>query len=75
MEIINKESFTSEVSDISESIVLDEEEVSTINSKIEDIPFEIKTGNNETDVPLTIKSKPDENTNSDLNEGAQLGLF
>jgi topoisomerase-4 subunit A len=75
MEIINKESFTNEVSDISEPIVLDEEELTTIKSKIEDIPFEIKTGNDETDVPMTIKSKPDENTNSDLNEGAQLGLF
>jgi hypothetical protein len=75
MEIINKESFTSEVSDIIEPIVLEKEEVTTINSNIEDIPFEIKTGNDETDVPLTIKSKPDENSKNDQSEGAQLGLF
>jgi hypothetical protein len=75
MEIINKESFTSEISYISLPIVLEQEEVITINSKIDDIPFEINTGNDETDVPMTIKSKPDENSNSDLNEGAQLGLF
>jgi hypothetical protein len=75
MEIINKESFTSEVSDIIEPIVLEKEEVTTINSNIEDIPFEIKTGNDETDVPLTIISKPDENSKNDQSEGAQLGLF
>jgi topoisomerase-4 subunit A len=75
MEIINKESFTSEVSDIIEPIVLEKEKVTTINSNIEDIPFEIKTGNDETDVPLTIKSKPDENSKNDQSEGAQLGLF
>jgi topoisomerase-4 subunit A len=75
MEIINKESFTSEVSDIIEPIVLEKEEVTTNNSNIEDIPFEIKTGNDETDVPLTIKSKPDENSKNDQSEGAQLGLF
>jgi hypothetical protein len=75
MEIINIESFTSEVSEKSESIVLEEDEVVTNNSKIDDIPFEIKTGNDETDVPMTIKSKTDENLNSDLNNGAQLGLF
>ena len=75
MEIINNESFTIEVSEKSDPIVLEEEEVFTQNSKIDDIPFEINTGNDESDVPMTIKSKPDENSNSDLNEGAQLGLF
>ena len=45
------------------------------NSEIDDIPFEIYTSNDETDVPMTIKSKPDENSNSEQNEGAQLGLF
>ena len=75
MEIIKNESLSSEISDISLPIVLEEEEVINVNSKIDDIPFEINTGNDETDVPMTIKSKPDENSNSDLNEGAQLGLF
>ncbi len=75
MEIINIESFTSEVSEKSEPIVLEEDEVVTNNSKIDDIPFEINTSNDETDVPMTIKSKTDENLNSDLNNGAQLGLF
>ena len=75
MEIINNESFTIEVSVKSDPIALEEEEVFTKNSKIDDIPFEINTGNDESDVPMTIKSKPDENSNSDLNEGAQLGLF
>ena len=75
MEIINNESFTIEVSVKSDPIVLEEEEVFTKNSKIDDIPFEINTGNDESDVPMIIKSKPDENSNSDLNEGAQLGLF
>jgi hypothetical protein len=75
MEIIKNESLTSEISDISLPIVLEEEEIITINSKIDDIPFEINTGNDETDVPMTIKSKTDENSNSEQNEGAQLGLF
>ena len=75
MEIINNESFTIEVSEKSDPIVLEEEEVFTKNTKIDDIPFEINTGNDESDIPMTIKSKPDENSNSDLNEGAQLGLF
>jgi len=75
MEIINNESFTIEVSEKSDPIVLEEDEVVTNNSKIDDIPFEINTGNDETDVPMTIKSKTDGNYNSEQNEGAQLGLF
>ena len=75
MEIINIESFNTEVSEKREPIVLEEEEVFSNNSEIDDIPFEIYTSNDETDVPMTIKSKPDENSNSEQNEGAQLGLF
>ena len=75
MEIINMESFNSEASKKSEPIILEEEEVFSNNTEINDIPFEINTSNDETDVPMSIKTKPEENLNSDLNEGAQLGLF
>ena len=77
LEIINKESINSEDLDKSKTIVLEEDEIEPLSNTIntDDIPFDINTSNNETDVPLTIKSKPEENSNSDLNKGAQLGLF
>ena len=77
LEIINMESINSEDLGKSETIVLEEEEIETLSKPIntDDIPFDINTSNNETDVPMTIKSKPEENSNSDLNNGAQLGLF
>ena len=77
LEIINKESINSEDLDKSKTIVLEEDEIEPLSNTIntDDIPFDIKTSNNEADVPLTIKSKPEENSNSDLNKGAQLGLF
>ena len=77
LEIINKESINSEDLDKSKTIVLEEDEIEPLSNTIntDDIPFDINTSHNETDVPLTIKSKPEENSNSDLNKGAQLGLF
>jgi hypothetical protein len=77
LEIVNLESIDREDLDISETIVLEDEEIEPLSKTIitDDIPFDINTSNNETDVPMTIKSKPDENSNSDLNKGAQLGLF
>mgnify|MGYP006198797437 CR=1 FL=1 len=77
LEIVNLESIDREDLDLSETIVLEDEEIEPLSKNIntDDIPFDINTSNNETDVPMTIKSKPDENSNSDLNKGAQLGLF
>jgi precorrin isomerase len=77
LEIINKESINSEDLDKSKTIVLEEDEIEPLSNTIntDDIPFDINTSHNETDIPLTIKSKPEENSNSDLNKGAQLGLF
>jgi hypothetical protein len=77
LEIINKESINSEDLDKSKTIILEEEEIESLPNTIntDDIPFDINTSINETDVPLIIKSKPEENSNSDLNKGAQLGLF
>ncbi len=77
LEIINKESINSEDLDKSKTIVLEEKEIEPLSNTIntDAVPFDINTSNNETDVPLTIKSKPEENSNSDLNKGAQLGLF
>ena len=77
LEIVNLESIDREDLDISETIVLEDEEIEPLSKNIntDDIPFDINTSDNETDVPMTIKSKPDENSNSDLNKGAQLGLF
>ena len=77
LEIINKESINSKDLDKSKTIVLEEDEIEPLSNTIntDDIPFDINTSHNETDVPMTIKSKPEENSNSDLNKGAQLGLF
>jgi topoisomerase-4 subunit A len=71
-EVINIASFDSEGVEESESIVSDESESKIVT---DNIPFDINISNNETDVPMTIKSKPDENLHNDQNNGAQLGLF
>lgn len=71
-EILNIDSFDSEGLEESESIVSDESESKIVT---DNIPFDINISNNETDVPMTIKSKPEENLHNDQNNGAQLGLF
>jgi hypothetical protein len=75
LKIMNNQLDNSDSSKIVKPISLEKTEGLSYNNEMDDIPFEIKMTNDEIEVPTTIKSIPDENLDSDQNEGSQLGLF
>jgi topoisomerase-4 subunit A len=75
LKIMNNQLDNSDSSKIVKPISLEKTEGLSYNNEMDDIPFEIKMTNDEIEVPTTIKSIPDENLDSDQNEGSQLGIF